>query len=100
MFLERETTSLHPSALAVTSTLLVLHAVSKLPAHKGAVRLRSDSAHVTVSLIEQPDVNRHVAERVVHDILKHEAEALPQRLLQFVDYLQGVPVYEGVQSST
>lgn len=59
-------------ALAVTSTL-VLQALRKLQAHTGAIRLRPDSIHGTFSLIEEPEINRHVAQRIVHDILKNDA---------------------------
>lgn len=82
------------------TSALVLQAVSKMPTHNGAIRLQSGSAHDTVSLVEKPEINRNVAERIVHDVLKNDAEALPQRFLQFADYIQSVPVYECVQSST
>jgi len=59
-------------ALAVTSTL-VLQALCKLPAYTGAIRLRSDSIHSTFSLIKKPEINRHVAQRIVHDILENDA---------------------------
>lgn len=58
--------------LAVTSTL-VLQTLCKLPAHTGAIKLRSDSTHGTFSLIEKPEINRHVAQSIVHDILKKDA---------------------------
>ena len=58
--------------LAVISTL-ALQTLCKLPAHTGAIKLRSDSNHGTFSLIVKPEINRHVGQRIVHYILKNDA---------------------------